>query len=80
MLRAHFGDNLFLVIETPVFSGLHRVHGHVGCAQERLNSLAITGINGNADADGKLWSHAIIGDAVADALRRLVGRLRAGLR
>ena len=80
MLRSHFGDNLFLVIETLVFSGLHRVHRHVGGAQVSFNSFAVTGINGNADADGKLWSHAIIGDAAADALGRLVGRLRASLR
>src|SRR5216684_95338 len=38
------------------------------------------GINCDANTDGKYWLHAVIGNAVADSLRRVVGRLCACFR
>src|SRR6267142_2338997 len=37
-------------------------------------------INCDANTDGKRWLHAVIGNAVTDSLRRLVGRLCACFR
>src|SRR5260370_669281 len=59
---------------------LHRVKRRIGFAQELLNRISVLGIDGETRANGKLWSIAVIGNALADAPCHQVGLLCAGLR
>src|SRR6267378_1799839 len=62
------------------FLSLHRVKCRICLAQEALNRIAVLRIDGNADADGKLWSLAVIGSAFTDTSCHYVGRLCVSLR
>src|SRR6266852_5308762 len=64
-----------LELKQLVFFGLHGVHSYDCCAQQGLDSFTVMGINCNANTDGKRWSHPVIGNAVTDSLRRMIGRL-----
>jgi len=52
---------------------LHRVKRRIGFAQQLLNRIPISWIDGNAHADGKPWSIAVIGNAFADFVGPPVG-------
>ena len=54
---------------------LHRVKGRICCAQETLNRPTVLGIDGNTNADGKLWSFAVSGKALTDTLCHQISRL-----
>src|SRR6266568_3295889 len=59
---------------------LHRVKCRIGLAQEVFNRLAVLRVDGNSHADRNLWSVAVFGNALADALGYLLGFPRVGFR